>query len=165
MKFKQQNFQKSLSEKKIHIPYFDVLSLILTSSIISTISFLVTYPFDLAYGRTATCLGNKKFSNIADTFIAKSEEPTFFKYYNGASYAAINSIIYSSITFTGYQLLFNYTEINKNNTFFSFMCTSAISLIASLAAYPYDTAKRRYQVLSIVDVNVSESIIRKGKYR
>jgi hypothetical protein len=136
-----------------------------TSSFASIVSFLVTYPFDLAYGRTATCLGNKKFSNIADTFIAKKDEPTFMKYYNGATYAAVNSIIYSAITFTGYQLLFNYTEINKNNTLFSFMCTFAISLIASLAAYPYDTAKRRYQLLSVVDGNVSESIIRKGKYK
>jgi hypothetical protein len=45
------------------------------------------------------------------------------------------------------------------------MSTSLISLLASIAAYPFDTAKRRYQVLSIVDVNVSESVVYKGKYR
>jgi hypothetical protein len=165
LKYKQQDFKKMYSDKNIHIPQYSFLSTIFISFLTSSISFLITYPFDLAYGRAATCLGDKKFTNIKDTFTSKADDPRLLKYYSGASYAAIHSIIYSTITFTGYHFLFNYTDVNKNNTLFSIMSTSFISLLASIVSYPFDTAKRRYQVLSLIDNKVSESIVYKGKYK
>jgi hypothetical protein len=165
MKYNQTKYEKSLSKNKIQIPHYDFFATIFFSIFTSAICFLATYPFDLAYGRTTTCLGNKSFANFGHTFIRKSGEPFILKYYNGASYAAMNTIVYSAITFTGYQILYTSANVTNNNTLFTFLCTSMISLLASIVAYPYDTAKRRYQLLSIVDENIAESIVNKAKYK
>ena len=100
--------------------------------------------------------------SLTETFITNKKESRLFKMYNGLNYAFLQTLVYSTITLFGYQLLRNYNEYNKNNTYYNLISTSMISLIASIISYPLDTAKRRVQILSIIDNSYNNSIIYKG---
>ena len=127
----------------------------------STVSLLMTYPFDLAYGRVAGQLKNDKkanlpYKNMKDCFHfsedAAKTDFFFMKYYHGISAAIAQSIVFSSITLIGFQILFRIKKEGlenkkKSNSFLNLLGgPSIVALIASVAAYPLDTIKREMQV-------------------
>jgi len=124
---------------------------------------LITYPLDLAYGRCTTVLGaDKRSMTLSEAFLTNKQESRLIRMYNGLNYAALHTISYSTLTLLGYQLLYNYNDYKKNTAFYNLISTSFISLLASIVSYPFDTAKRRVQVLTIVDYSFNKSMIYKG---
>lgn len=122
----------------------------------SAICLLMTHPYDLAYARIAgsmkvetnTTSNYKKIkdcfhfneNNVGNNFILK-------KYYHGLGPAAIQSLVFSSATLLGYQMIYRF---NKSDNEKSYMITlggpSLVAFVASVLSYPFDTLKRQMQV-------------------
>jgi solute carrier family 25 (mitochondrial phosphate transporter), member 23/24/25/41 len=122
----------------------------------STIGLLMTHPYDLAYARIA---GNMKFYNKTTPYYKKMRDCFHFndnsvgkdfilvKYYHGLIPAALQSIVFSSSTLLGYQMIYRFNQSDNKK---SFMTTlggpSLVALVASVLSYPFDTLKRQMQV-------------------
>lgn len=136
----------------------------------SLITLAITYPFDMAYTRLAAQMQGKNikfdYKNLNDCFhnqqiiitknMSSNEIPTpnfFNKFFVGFPLAFYESLLFSTVTLTGYQILYNYIKLTKNDNeshmnkyIRMFGASSLIALIASTVAYPLDTVKRQMQV-------------------
>lgn len=143
-----------------------------TSLFASFATLLITYPFDLAYTRLAGLysvdnLSKQKFQYKSIKHALHNVEINpemqgmkqnsiklwFDRNYWGFSLAFFQALIFSTISFAGYQILFRIQKENNNenkssfNRYMTALGGSAIiAMIASSISYPLDTIKRIYQV-------------------
>jgi hypothetical protein len=175
IKYRQQDILKRYSDKKYYIPGFFYISHIIAATLSSGITLLLTYPFDNAFARAA-CNFNyeKRYLKLQDCFISytMTQQSALLKYYSGFSFAVVQAAVHSSITLLCYQGLSSYIgkKYNGNEGIWRsymeiFGWTSLIGLFASTASYPFDTMKRRFQLLSMIDPNTHlQSATRGGSY-
>jgi solute carrier family 25 phosphate transporter 23/24/25/41 len=119
----------------------------------STLGLIMTHPYDLAYARIAGQykVNNKNtlhYKKIQDCFHfndnSLGKDFFFVKYYHGFLPAALQSIVFSSITLLGYQFI---SRSNQGNSSISSITgPSIVAFIASTISYPFDTIKRQMQV-------------------
>lgn len=150
--------KKELIEKmKYKILGANLIMDVLTAFVASTGSLLLTHPFDLAFTRMAADykhdaqhaiqLNNHK--KIGQCFYTNATTGIpFTKYYTGITASLSQSIVYSTIVFTGYQLLSkerSETKEASNPIANNFLGPVLVALIAGAIVYPFDTIKRIYQ--------------------
>jgi hypothetical protein len=168
LKYRQLQSLEKYKEKKYYIPGFYYITLFISAFASSVATLALTYPFDVAFARATTNINyDKRLQKLSDCFITTSQETALFRYYSGLSFGIVQTLVHSTITFIGYQLISdNNTKLNKENLnyFDIFGKTSLISLIASLASYPLDTMKRRYQVYTMVNGNFPLHGVQTGNY-
>jgi hypothetical protein len=171
-KYRQQEAVIFFNTLKYKIIGVKLISSFLSSFCASLVTLMVTYPFDLAYCRHTSQIHPKNikphYNTLSECFHniypvvnplkdTKTQPPNplfFTKYYIGFPLALYESLVFSTITLCGYQLLFNYTntsnKVENESNFHKYFRvvggTSLIALIASICAYPFDTMKRQYQV-------------------
>jgi hypothetical protein len=142
-----------------------------TSLMASFTTLLISYPYDLAYTRlaglyTVDPLAKQKFQyktikqalhnveiNPEHQGIRQNSIKLWIdRHYWGFSLAFFQVLVFSTISLTGYQILFRLQNNKKeNNSHFDKYMTAMggsaiVALAASLISYPFDTIKRIYQV-------------------
>jgi hypothetical protein len=166
LKYYNQEFKSNVKKMRFRIYGFDFFMNIIYAVVASGVTLLVTHPFDLAYARIAgqykpSSRNTIYYKNSRDTFhkaIPLDNVPFFRKYYDGLSYAALHSAVYSSILLVGFSLI-SYTNIEKkreNNSrgYMNIIGGPAIvALVTGAITYPLDTIKRQMQVSSAKGFN------------
>jgi solute carrier family 25 (adenine nucleotide translocator) protein 4/5/6/31 len=138
----------------------------------SLFTLLLSYPFELAYTRLAGLYSTDKSGKFnfpyktikqalhhveinPENHIVRQNSIKMMidRHYWGLSMAILQSLIFSTISFAGYQALFRLQKREdtiKKSKFYTFMSvlgfTSIIATISSVVSYPIDTLKRIYQV-------------------
>jgi hypothetical protein len=168
LKYRQGAMMKQYEEKKYYIPGFYYITTLLMAFISSAVTLIFTYPFDNAYTRAAANLSyEKRYLKLQDCFMGNPEQSIMTRYYSGLTFGVIQTLVHSTITLAGFQLLQSglFKNDKDNISYINvFGGTSAISLLASVASYPFDTVKRRYQILTAVDTNIPLMNVPKGNY-
>lgn len=166
--------KKYVKGMKYTVPGLELMVPLAAALSSSVVTLLMTYPFDMAYARIAgTIKKDGHYNRVGDTFhpletealeaVPKSQmkkpQVEFFlrKYYLGLPAALFQSLIFSTLTLCGYQLLQYKLEnlpvgehMIKENYMIRYIkifgATSLIGFIASVCSYPFDTLKRQFQV-------------------
>jgi hypothetical protein len=162
LKYRKDELRTKVRNMKFKILGFDYFMNFIYAVVASSLTLLVSHPFDMAYARIAGQYKIDKnyrmsYHTYKDTFhtaIPQENSPFFKKYYDGLFYAAIQSIIYSSFTLVGFSLIsyLNFEE-NKSEKYSSRYMNilggpAIVAIITGIITYPLDTLKRQSQVQS-----------------
>jgi solute carrier family 25 protein 16 len=173
-------FKNKANETKMLIEVFKYRILganflidLFTAFMASVTTLIISYPFELAYTRLAglytidinskykfeyktikQALHNVEYNAEGGNVRPNSIKSWVDRHYCGFSLAFLQSLVFSTVSFAGYQILFRVqkTNQNKNNPskfdkYKTAMGGSAlIAMVSSLVSYPFDTIKRIYQV-------------------
>jgi len=138
---------------------------LIAGGIAGGMSLLVVYPLDFARNRLAADLiqgaGSRKFTGTMDCFRKIVKADGVSGLYRGFALGVYGISMYRAIYFGAYDTVKPVLERQshaKIGFFPSFMLGYAISIVASIPAYPTDTLRRRMMMTSGTGENYSSSI-------
>lgn len=125
-------------------------------------SLAIVYPLDFARTRLAADVGaNREFTGLVDCLTKVSKNSGFGALYDGFGVSVQGIIIYRGAYFglydTGKGVLFS--DPKTANFFAKWAWAQAVTAIAGVVSYPFDTIRRRMMMQSGKDVKLYTSTI------